>query len=241
MQSSKEYWEKAVPMTFSDKPEMTYEQKRKFRYDLQDYMRDVIPFKNYRGKRVIELGFGSGIDSIEFARNGAHVTAYDFTAKAFLQASKNLKQSRVWGVTFVQYDLNHFSEINMKEKSVDLIYSFGVLHHIENPEPIIQKCSKLLTDSGRMIVMLYNRDSLLYSYSIEHLKQSTERIDGCPYTKAYTGTEALELFAKYFRKVSCNTFYNVIDMSAQRKVKLNIPNQLGLGWHHIIKCSDPLP
>ncbi len=46
-QNVRKFWNKAVPMTFVDKPK-TYEEKRKFRYELQDYMHDVFKFENYK-------------------------------------------------------------------------------------------------------------------------------------------------------------------------------------------------
>jgi len=53
----RDFWNKAIPMTFVDKPK-TYKEKRKFRYDLQDYMYDVFKFENFKGKRVLEIGVG---------------------------------------------------------------------------------------------------------------------------------------------------------------------------------------
>jgi 2-polyprenyl-3-methyl-5-hydroxy-6-metoxy-1,4-benzoquinol methylase len=66
----KKYWEQSTPMSFVPE-KLSYEEKRNFRYSLQDYMHDVFRFADFLGKSVLEIGCGAGIDSAEFARNGA--------------------------------------------------------------------------------------------------------------------------------------------------------------------------
>jgi len=61
---------------------LSYEEKREFRYNLQDYMQESFSFGDWSGKEVLEIGCGSGIDTLEFARHGAIVTATDITRNA---------------------------------------------------------------------------------------------------------------------------------------------------------------
>jgi len=68
-----QYWNESVPWSFKDE-KLSYEQRRKLRYELQDYMLKLIPFGEYKGKQVLEIGCGTGIDSVEFAKNGSFVT-----------------------------------------------------------------------------------------------------------------------------------------------------------------------
>jgi len=51
---SQSYWNESVPWNFKNE-KLTYEQRRKLRYDLQDYMPDNIPFKEWARKNVLEL------------------------------------------------------------------------------------------------------------------------------------------------------------------------------------------
>jgi len=64
----------------------------------------------------------------------------------------------------------------------------------------------------------------------------SERILDCPYTKAYTKQEAIDLFSKYFKDVKISVHYNVIDLPEQRKVKLGISDEYELGWHLVVKA-----
>jgi hypothetical protein len=65
----------------------------------------------------------------------------------------------------------------------------------------------------------------------------SERIFGCPYTKAYTKEEAIKLFENYFKNVKASVHYNVIDTLEKRKIKIAIPKDLELGWHIVIKAE----
>jgi hypothetical protein len=50
-----EYWQNAVSWTFR-REGLAYEQERRMRYELQDYMIQAIGFESYRSKIVVELG-----------------------------------------------------------------------------------------------------------------------------------------------------------------------------------------
>jgi len=236
----RDYWENATPMNFVDE-RWTYEQKREFRYSLQDYMHDAIDFDAWRGKRVLEFGCGSGIDAVEFAHNGAEVTAVDVTENA-CRLTKALAAEAGVRIDVVQTD----STLPFDDNTFDLVYSFGVLHHIPDVENTLAEVHRVLKPKGSVTAMLYNKDSLLCAY-MRHLhkdeglseeeltRKYSERIENCPYTKVYTKNEARKLFEAYFTSVTITTHYNVVDLPQQRKVKLGIDDKYELGWHLIVQ------
>ena len=118
----------------------------------------------------------------------------------------------------------------------------------------LREIHRVLRPDGRVMAMLYHRDSLLYAYSIVYLhgikarllldgratveelvSRYSERNEGCPYTKAYTRDEARALFEKWFRDVTISVHYNVVDTPGQRKVKLGLDDSWELGWHLVVK------
>lgn len=243
----KAFWEQGPPMGFIGES-YSYEEKREFRYSLQDYMHEVFHFENFAGKKVLEIGCGAGIDSAEFARNGAIVTSTDFAERS-VQATKELLKEASLPVNVVQADATN---LQFKDESFDCVYSFGVLHHIPNIEKALSEIKRVLKPGGQVMVMLYNRDSLLYGYSIVYLRgikekylekltmdeliaRFSERKEDNPYTKVYSKAEARELFSKYFRSCTVEVRYNVIDLPEQRKVKVDVPDKYELGWHLIVK------
>lgn len=249
METVKEYWEGAIPVSFIPE-KWSYDQKRKFKYELQDYMHEVFKFQEFSGKKVLEIGCGSGVDAVEFAKAGALVTAIDITDSA-IELTKSLAKEAGVEVRVIQAPAD---KILYKDNSFDCVYSFGVLHHIPEVDNVLREAHRLLKPRGIIMAMLYHRDSILWAYSIlkrwsdnhQELRglndnnivatsYYSERNEGCPYVKAYTKSEAKELFERYFKGVEVSVHYNVIDTPQQRKVKLDINDKYELGWHLIVK------
>ena len=237
----KDFWEQGSPMSFIGE-NFSYEEKRKFRYSLQDYMHSTFKFDNFVGKSVLDLGCGAGIDSAEFARNGASVVSADFTRTA-TQSTQDLLREANLLAQVVQADATY---LPFQNETFDCVYSFGVLHHIPDVEKAVVEIKRVLKPGGQVMAMLYNRDSLLYGYSVVYLRgikegllekltidevlsRYSERREDNPYTKVYTKAEARALFSRYFNSCSVKVRYNVIDLLEQRKVKVSLPDKYELG------------
>lgn len=228
---------------------LDYDKKRSFRYSLQDYMHDVFKFGDFSGKLILEVGCGAGIDSAEFARNDARVISTDLTRQG-TELTRDLLIKSGLPSSVIQSDAK---ALPFKDNTFDCVYSFGVLHHIPDVEVALGEIYRVLKPGGRVMVMLYHRDSLLYAYSIIYwrgikeglLKTLTpeelvscysERNEGCPYTRAFTKDEAKNLFSSQFKQVTTKVHYNVVDLPEQRKVKVKVPDKYELGWHLIVKA-----
>jgi len=246
----REYWEESIPWTFNDKPDVPFREIRDMRYDYHDYMHEAIPFTEMDGKTVVEVGAGAGVDAIEFARHGADVIAIEPTKNGVKTIRSHCEEA---GVDVDIYQAAG-EEIPLSESVADLVYSFGVIHHIPDIEPVMEEIVRLLKPSGEFVGMVYNKDSLLNAYSIVYrhgvrengLREHTppelaslysERNTGCPYTKLYTVEEVQERFGEYFTHVDSEVCYNVIDTEDARKVKFEIKEGHDLGWHIIVKSN----
>ena len=248
---TRDFWSRPVPMTFEDETK-TYEEKRRFRYELQNYMHDVYKFNTFGGKKVLEIGVGAGIDSAEFLRNGAHVVGVDFSPLAVMSAKDLLKEANLDGHILLS-DATH---LPFKDSYFDVAYSFGVIHHIPNVSFVLEEIRRVLRQGGLFMGMVYNRDSLLYSYSIlyshgvkerllaqgmselEIASEFSERHTGNLYTKAYAKDEIASLLQEFFDEVWVGAYYNVIDTAEKRKVKFELETgKTDLGWHLTFKAT----
>jgi ubiquinone/menaquinone biosynthesis C-methylase UbiE len=205
-------------------------------------MLEAIPFRSFRGKRLLEVGSGSGIDSAEFARNGAEVISLDFT-KTGTDATRDTLNEAGVVPDVVRADARR---LPFRDAAFEGVYSFGVLHHIPSVSSAVGEISRVMIPEGELVCMLYNKNSLLYAYSVlflhkeeglgedELVSKYSERVELCPYTKAYTKKDVKDLLQGGFRDIFTSIRYGVIDTAAERKIKAKVPDSLGLGWHMIV-------
>ena len=127
-----------------------------YRYQEQPWMHDTFGFEQYRGHRLLEVGVGLGTDHLQFARAGAHTTGIDLTPRCVELTRLRLQQE---GLTadVRQMDAEH---LTFADDSFDVVFSFGVLHHIPSMESAFAEIRRVLRPGGVFIGGLYNRRSI---------------------------------------------------------------------------------
>jgi len=132
------------------------------RYALEPAIREMVRFDDWRGRDVLEAGCGIGTDAVEFARAGAHYTGLDFSPAAIALARRRFALEELEG-RLVEGSV---TELPFPEASFDLVYSNGVLHHVDDTDRAIQEVHRVLRPGGTALVMLYHRNSLNYRVNI---------------------------------------------------------------------------
>lgn len=209
------YWNEYVnDIEVTDLPSGTpefFDALERYRYDKIDYLRDYVGFSAYRGKEVLEIGCGVGIDLLQFARAGAKVTAVDLTENAVELATANLAREGYQG----DIRVGNAEALQFPDDRFDVVYSHGVLHHTVDTEKAIAEVHRVLRPHGEAIVMLYNRYSWLNLVAtlsgtpIEHAKKDA------PIVRRYSTRECRRLFHR-FREVAIH-----VDRFPKRTVKFD--------------------
>jgi ubiquinone/menaquinone biosynthesis C-methylase UbiE len=131
--------------------------KRKFHmtYAAYAHSEELLQFASYKGKSVLEVGCGIGLDAIEFAKNGAQVTAIDLSPQNIELAKKY----------FAHYNLAATIEVGNAEQlrfpsdSFDLAIAIGVLYYTPNTQKAVDELLRVLKPGGKAICMFFNRHS----------------------------------------------------------------------------------
>jgi 2-polyprenyl-3-methyl-5-hydroxy-6-metoxy-1,4-benzoquinol methylase len=117
----------------------------------------LVNFASYKDKKVLEIGSGAGYDAYQFCKNGADYTGIDLVPENRILAKKHL--------SFYDYEpkiLEMDAEKMQLFEKFDLIYSFGVLHHIPHIELALTHSFDHLKDNGKVLFIVYNKHSIAY-------------------------------------------------------------------------------
>ncbi len=155
----KNYWETRAPQVwYSDKEKNTlawFNEIEHKRYTVYyGYILEVAEFEYHYGEEVLEIGVGVGTDLAQYARHGAIVSGVDLTENAVETTKRNLESK---GLKYKSLQTQDAEKLAFADKSFDLVYSFGVLHHTPNIDTTVSEIHRVLKDEGKAIVMLYAR------------------------------------------------------------------------------------
>lgn len=113
---------------------------------LHDYLGNICTKHLSPGSKIIDLAAGSGAMSVRLKDLGLEPTAVDYVTENF----------RATEIPFLQVDLNQdFSELFVGEKYQAILAS-EIIEHLENPRHFFRQCSKILADTGVLILSTPN-------------------------------------------------------------------------------------
>lgn len=106
--------------------------------------------KDFLGKVVLDLGCGYGRHAYFAARYGAEVIAIDNSEDALYSAKQNTQNLK--HIHFVQADA---ANLPIKAQSIDRLYCYGLLHHVEHPKLVWQAASDVVRPGGTFSLWVY--------------------------------------------------------------------------------------
>jgi SAM-dependent methyltransferase len=188
-----------------------YREQARLRYKLEPFIESFAKFSSTRNQKVLEVGIGLGADHQRFADAGANLYGIDLTKRAIehtkhrLKLFENTSNIQVGDAEALPFPDNYFN----------IVYSWGVMHHSPNTQQCINEAYRVLVDGGVARIMVYNkwsivglmlwtRYALLAGRPFTSLKTIYASYLESPGTKAYTLSEARDLFYM-FRQVSIKT------------------------------------
>jgi ubiquinone/menaquinone biosynthesis C-methylase UbiE len=209
------------------------------RYDTHYHLPELFASMDGAGRRVLEVGCGIGVDSIQLANRGFAVTAVDLTENA-LAVARQFAAHR--GVS-IDFRLGNAEGLDFPDQSFDAVYSFGVLHHTPDIERSVAEVRRVLRPGGTAYVMLYHRDSLV---NLVHralrlpYESPNDRKDHCPVVYTFSRSGVRKLF-RAFSTVDVRSEYPFTYGFGPltTKLPLGARRQLGraIGWHLMITAT----
>jgi ubiquinone/menaquinone biosynthesis C-methylase UbiE len=153
-----------------------------------------------RGKIVLDLGCGSGENTILLTRRGAHVQAMDISSSLIAIA---LRRLAVNGINDkVRFFAGSAHEFPLADESVDVVFGMAILHHLDL-RLAARELRRILRPGGRAIFQEPVRNSKLLKFVRGLIPYRAP--DVSPFERPLTDDELAE-FAQGYRSYHSKAF-----------------------------------
>ena len=246
----KSYWSNEVCGTHSyivspNKDRMSpdfFLEVEKYRYRVEPFILDIGRFDELSGKRCLEIGVGAGTDHARIASMAGQAVGIDLT-EAAVETCKNNLAWRGFSSELLVMDAEN---LDFDDCSFDYVWSWGVIHHSNDVQGVVNEVLRVLKPGGSFRGMIYNKHSLavyrnwIKTSMIE--KKLTWDLDEfisshieSPGTKAYTISSAHQIFSS-FSEVYLKRYVTESDVGRRLSLFKNlIPNCIG--WYLSFECK----
>jgi len=110
--------------------------------------RELLPLLKGRRVRALEVGAGSGRDSVALAKAGAAVVVLDY-AESSLQTARRVAEAAGCEVLPVCADA---TRMPFREECMDIVFHQGLMEHFRDPSPLLAENRRVLKRGGHLLV-----------------------------------------------------------------------------------------
>jgi SAM-dependent methyltransferase len=159
------YWDEHIhDLDVSTQPPGTrafFDDLDQYHFEKLHHLVRLVDFDGYRGRSVLDVGCGAGVDLARFAKGGADVTGVDVARSAIGLAQANFQQQGLRG----RFEVANGEQLPFADGSFDLVYAHGVVQYTAQPQRLVDECRRVLKPGGEAIFQVYNRVSWLNALS----------------------------------------------------------------------------
>jgi SAM-dependent methyltransferase len=215
-----------------------------YHFEKLHHLPRLVRFDGYRGKSVLEVGCGAGVDLARFAKGGARVTGVDLTPSAIELAKANFEQQGLTG------DLRVASgeRLPFANDSFDLVYAHGVVQYTPDPQRLVDECRRVVKPGGEAVFQVYNRISWLNALSklmkvpLEHEDAPVLlKFSASEFGKLLSGFREIRIVPERFPVKSRlhggwkGTLYNTLFVGTFNALPRSLVQRFG--WHLLAFCK----
>lgn len=149
---------------------------------------ELMPVVGQDGKVVVDYGCGPGNDLVGFGSysKAKKLIGIDVSSSSLQEANHRLSLHRIDAELI---PLDQTEKIPLGDGTVDFIHCSGVLHHVANPQTVLQEFNRILAPDGKLRVMVYHYHSIWLHLYVAYIKQiANEFFPNLPVRQAFSKT-----------------------------------------------------
>jgi 2-polyprenyl-6-hydroxyphenyl methylase/3-demethylubiquinone-9 3-methyltransferase len=127
----------------------------------ENSLKEMLEVNTLTGKSFLDIGSGSGLFSLAARRLGARVYSFDYDPQSVACTAelkrRYFREDRNWVVEEASI-LNQKYLVSLGH--FDVVYSWGVLHHIGAMWQALENVAPLVTRGGKLFISIYNDQGL---------------------------------------------------------------------------------
>jgi ubiquinone/menaquinone biosynthesis C-methylase UbiE len=162
-----------------------------YHFEKLHHLLALIRFDEWKGKDVLDVGCGAGVEVVRFARAGARTTGVDIAASAIALARQNLAQQGLEA----RLEVADGEHLPFPDASFDLVFAHGVVQYTGDDRAMVREIHRVLRPGGLAVFQAYNRNSWLHVLS-KVMKTPLEHEDA-PVLKRYSDREFRSLVSVF--------------------------------------------
>jgi len=132
-----------------------------YHFDKLHHLLELVDFGGYAGRRVLDVGCGTGVDLVRFVRGGASGFGIDLADSAIALARENLRHQSL----AASLSVGDGECLPFPDGTFDLVYAHGVLQYTPGDRALVEECRRVLAPGGTAFFQVYNRISWLNALS----------------------------------------------------------------------------
>jgi len=162
-----------------------------YHFEKLHHLLRLVDFDAWKGKDVLDLGCGAGVEVVRFARAGARVVGVDIAESAVTLTRQNLEQQ---GLT-AKVEVADGEKLPFPDASFDFVYAHGVIQYMNDDRALAREVHRVLRPGGLAMFQVYNRISWLNALS-KVMKTPLEHEDA-PELRRYSIGEFRSLLGQF--------------------------------------------
>lgn len=128
----------------------------KYGYDTEKERNRLVELVEPIQGKILEVGTGKGYLALVLANKGYRFTTVDVSREEQEIAELNLQYYRLDHQ--VCFTIGDAENLGFEEGSFNVIFSANTLHHLKNPERVVDELVRVLTPSGKLVLSDFNEE-----------------------------------------------------------------------------------